>query len=71
LRVKLTDPARVDELVAFLSRSGCIVQIEDETTLLVSVPRSLRDDAAELEVDAYLRVWNILHADAVATRVVR
>lgn len=71
LRVKLSDPARVDELVAFLSRSGCLTELEDETTLLVSIPGSLHEDAARLEVDAYLRVWNILHPDAVATRVVR
>jgi hypothetical protein len=70
LRVKLSDPALVDEIVDFLARSGCIAaQAEDETTVLVSIPRSLRDDAAELELDLYLRVWEAMHPEAQATRL--
>jgi hypothetical protein len=69
LRVKLSDPALVDDLVEFLSRSGCVAQPDDETTVLVSIPRSLRDDAAELELDIYLRVWEATHPEARATRV--
>jgi hypothetical protein len=67
--VKLSDPALVDDLVDFLSRSGCIVQAEDETTVLVSIPRSLREDAAALELDLYLRVWAATHPEARASRL--
>lgn len=69
MRVKLSDPALVDDLVDFLSRSGCIAQAEDETTLLVSIPKSLREDAAALELDLYLRVWEATHLEAQATRL--
>ena len=67
--VKLSDPALVDELVDFLSRAGCIAQAQDGTTVLVSIPRSLREDAAVLELDLYLRVWEATHPQAHATRL--
>ena len=67
--VKLSDPALVDDLVDFLSRSGCIAQAQDETTVLVSIPRSLREDAAQLELDLYLRVWEATHLEARASRL--
>lgn len=67
--VKLSDPALVDDLVDFLSRSGCIAQAQDETTVLVSIPRSLREDAAQLELDLYLRVWEATHPEARASRL--
>jgi hypothetical protein len=71
LRVKLSDPALVDDLVDFLSRCGCIAQAGDETTVLVSIPKSLREDAAERELDLYLRVWEAVHPHASATRTMR
>ncbi|HYY75662.1 MAG TPA: hypothetical protein VE644_05000 [Gaiellaceae bacterium] len=67
--VKLSNPALVDDLVEFLSRSGCVVEAQDETTVLVSIPRSLRDDAAQLELDLYLRVWEATHPQARASRL--
>jgi hypothetical protein len=51
------DPARLGELALFLERLGCEVSTVDAATLDVLVPGALRDDAAELEVDLYLRVW--------------
>lgn len=69
MRVKLSDPALVDDLVDFLSRSGCVAQAEDEATILVSIPKSLRADAAQLELDLYLRVWEATHPEARATRL--
>ena len=67
--VKLSNPALVDDLVEFLSRSGCVAEAQDETTVLVSIPRSLRDDAAQLELDLYLRVWEATHPEARASRL--
>lgn len=69
MRVKISDPALVDDLVEFLSRSGCIAHAQDETTILVSIPRSLREDAAELELDLYLQVWQATHPEAHANRL--
>jgi hypothetical protein len=54
--VKLTDPAPVDDLVDFLRRSGCVAEPVEEAIVPVSIPKSLREDAAELELDPYLWV---------------
>jgi hypothetical protein len=67
--VKLSNPAFVGDLVDFLSRSGCIAQPQDETTVLVAIPRVLPEDAAALELDLYLGIWEALHWDAHATRL--
>ena len=69
LRVKLSDPSLVDDLVDFLRRSGCVAQPAEETIVSVSIPKSLREDAAELELDLYLRVWEATHPEAEARRL--
>lgn len=55
--VRTGDPARLRELASFLEGLGCEVSAVDAVTLGVSAPEALRDDAAELELDLYLRVW--------------
>lgn len=57
LNVRTDDPARLGELASFLEGLGCRVSAVDEVTLEVAAPDALRDDAAALEVDLYLRVW--------------
>jgi hypothetical protein len=71
LRVKLSDPALVDDLVDFLRRSGCVAQPAEKAIVAVSIPKSLREDAAELELDLYLRVWEATHPEAQARRLRR
>ena len=69
LRVKLSDPSLVDDLVDFLRRSGCVAQPAEEAIVSVSIPGSLREDAAELELDLYLRVWEAMKPEAEARRL--
>jgi hypothetical protein len=57
MSVRTGDPARLRELASFLEGLGCEVSDVDADTLEVLAPEALRDDAAELEVDLYLRVW--------------
>ena len=57
LNVRTDDPARLGELASFLEGLGCRVSAVDSVTLEVVAPDALRDDAAALEVDLYLRVW--------------
>jgi hypothetical protein len=70
LRVKLSDPALVDDLVDFLRRSGCVAQPAEEAVFAVSIPKALREDVAE-QLDLYLRVWEATHAQARGTRLRR
>jgi hypothetical protein len=69
LRVQLSDPALVDDLVDFLRASGCVAQPALGAIVSVSIPKSLREDAAELELDLYLRVWEATHPEAEARRL--
>lgn len=57
MNVRTDDPARLGELASFLEGLGCRASAVDAVTLEVLAPDALRDDAAELEVDLYLRVW--------------
>ena len=70
LRVKLSDPSLVDDLVDFLRRSGCVAQPAEEAVFAVSIPKALREDVAE-QLDLYLRVWEATHAQARGTRLRR
>jgi hypothetical protein len=69
LRVKLSDPSLVDDLVDFLRLLGCVAQPAEEAIVSVSIPKSLREDAAELELDLYLRVWEATRPEAEARRL--
>lgn len=57
--VRVGDPARLVELVAHLTASGCAVDVVDDETLSVDMPDVPRADAAELELDLYLRLWEV------------
>jgi hypothetical protein len=56
MRVRVGDPARQRELVSYLESRGCTVRRIDEATLEVE-PEVSRRDAAQLELDLYLRLW--------------
>ena len=52
-----------EELVEFLERVDCTVRVEDDGTLVVTVPDAFGDDQARLEVDLYLKAWLASHSD--------
>lgn len=52
-----------EELVEFLERADCTVQIEDDGTLIVTVPDAFGEDQARLEIDLYLKAWQASHPD--------
>ena len=60
MSVRTDDPTRLGELASFLERLGCRVSAVDAATLGGVAPEALRDDAAELELDLYLRVWQAI-----------
>ena len=69
MRVRVSNPALVGNLAGFLRHAGCIAAVSNGGQLLVTIPKSLREDAARLELDLYLRTWEILNAPATAHRV--
>jgi hypothetical protein len=63
MRVEVTDHSHTDDLVEFLRRCDCSVEVVAPGFLEVE-PRELLIDGAlrrpELEVDAYLGIWSAL-----------
>jgi hypothetical protein len=68
LQVHLSDPSLLGDLVEFLQRCGCVAHAKDSHAAFVALPDSLPENAAELELDAYLCVFETLHPGARAQR---
>ncbi|HUG36662.1 MAG TPA: hypothetical protein VML54_06910 [Candidatus Limnocylindrales bacterium] len=69
VEARVSDPALLPDLEAHLQRMGCVTEATNGDRLLVSIPASLRQDAAELELDLYLRLWELQVPSAQAERV--
>ena len=62
MRIELPTRAAADALAEYLRRCECIVGYANDYALDVSAcPRSQRVTDAQIEVEAYLRVWQALH----------
>ena len=61
MRVRVSDSARLDNLMAFLQATECRVRKVDPATLDVSMPRAPSEEQAEREVEIYLRTWTAMN----------
>ncbi len=62
MRIELSSRAAADALAEYLRRCECIVSYANDYTLDASAcPRSQRATEAEIELEAYLRVWQALN----------
>jgi hypothetical protein len=61
VRLRLDEPALVDNLLNFLARRGCAGERDGEDMIEVELPHDLELEQARLELDLYLRVWQSLH----------
>lgn len=68
MHVELSDPTFADELVAFLRRAECEVERNGGGTLHVIMPDDVPEEAARLELEAYLQAWQALHPGVRARR---
>jgi hypothetical protein len=68
MRVRVSDPSLVPDLLAFLQRGGLIVAPEGDDTVNVLVPHALNDvrdhDADRLRIVGELRGWLADHRGA-------
>jgi hypothetical protein len=67
--VLVDNPSLLDDLVGSLERACCAVVRTGPNSLDVTVPGAMREDAARLELDLYLRVWEAKRPGAQAIRV--
>lgn len=63
MRILLSDPEPISDLVSYLRRCGCRAEIAGRGAVEAAPPeRPLIDDAyLRMELDAYLRVWREMH----------
>jgi hypothetical protein len=63
MRISVTEPAPLDDLVSYLRRCGCRADVAGRTVIEASPPERQHVEAAYLrmELDAYLRVWREMH----------
>jgi hypothetical protein len=66
--VHLNDSELVDDLMELLRGSDCIVDRIGPRSLAIRSGWPVRDDAAQYELDAYLRVFEAMHPGARAMR---
>jgi hypothetical protein len=58
MRILLSDPAYVDDLVAYLRRCECSAEVVGRGFVEASPPRAnVEPSYLRMELDAYLRVW--------------
>ena len=72
LRITLDNPALVTDLTDFLRRCECKVEqvgsraVEVEVAVRAGEPAGADREWAHMEIDAFLRVWQLLHPETQA-----
>jgi len=65
IRILLNDPLLVDDLREYLERCNCDVQLRGARAVeAVPSDRDVEPVYLRMELDAYLRVWRLLHPGA-------
>ena len=68
MRVLLNDPSLVEDLRDYLKRCNCAVELRGATAMEASPPeREVEAVYLRMELDAYLRVWRLMHPGADAS----
>lgn len=61
MRIRLSDPSLVDDLLEFLRSKQCVAEPTGFDTFDVEPPPLPLREAGLLELDLYLRVWDAMH----------
>ena len=69
MKVEVSDPNLVEDLIGALRDTRCIVVQTGPRTLEVRDGWPTEDEGARYELDGFLRVWEATHPGARATRV--
>jgi hypothetical protein len=66
MKIEVSNPALVDELLVFLRGAGCTATLEKDGSIAVDVPEAHGEEQARLELDLYLKAWQAAHGDVEA-----
>lgn len=65
MRIRISDPKLLDDLVEALTRANCPVEVTGRATIEVGSPSPLlTPEQARQEIGFYLAVWQIRHRGA-------
>lgn len=62
VRLRLSKPDLLEDLLLFLERRGCPARQLDVDLIEVEVPHAIHAAQARMELDLYLNVWKKLRA---------
>ncbi len=60
VRLRLSKPDLLEDLLLFLERRGCPARQLDVDLIEVEVPHAIHAEQARMELDLYLHVWKKL-----------
>jgi hypothetical protein len=66
MRVRISDPALLRDLLDFLRRAECVAEQANADTLDVFIPQAPSAAQARREVDLYLASWRARHPGVAA-----
>jgi hypothetical protein len=66
MQIHVYEQRYLEDLLAFLRKSGCIAHLVDGFTLEVLMPETTNARAERLELGVYLRCWQAQHPQAEA-----
>jgi hypothetical protein len=69
VKVEVSNPELVDDLVSFLRRARCSAERSGRETLTVSLVDAPSEDLARRELEAYLATWQTIHPGVRARRL--
>jgi hypothetical protein len=69
MRVRVSSPDHLDDLVSYLTERGCVVDRLGEREVEASALSSLRHEYAHLDLALYVQTWAKSHPGVIAELV--
>jgi hypothetical protein len=66
VRIDVSNPELVADLLEFLRRAKCTAALNDDGSIEVEVPEAFGEEQARMEIDLYLKAWQAAHPDVDA-----
>jgi hypothetical protein len=65
LLLRTKEPELAPALVFFLRRQGCAAELQRDGTISVELPHDLHERQAQMELELYIRLWEVLHGTRI------
>jgi hypothetical protein len=65
LLLRTREPELAPALAFFLRRQGCAADLRGDGTVSVELPHELHEKQAQMELELYVRLWEVLHGTRI------